>query len=406
MDISVYDWEELIGIIDLYKELVWTDRYWEVGEFELVVPATVGNYNILNKAKFLFIDAASQAMLVESVVFEVDVETGERLIRAQGESLESWTKHLSTHNYIASTSNTNERNYTKYTESLSPLDMISTRMTAAIQFHFIPVPARVRNILTRPGWMPGVPGASTTIIPEGRTNPWPDPVEWEVVPQNLYDLIYPIAQNYGIGIKFDVNRTERRLRFGPYLGRDRTSSQTLNPAVIFSPNLNNLSKTTEIRSIKDYKNVVHVFHPNQPFPVVVYAPGVSRTTTSIDQRSLSIFDESIDLPRGPDLSQALYDIGKKALEEHQSINLVDGELTMNSMYKYKTHYDVGDLVEVHSEDGMIREMIVTEHIWTSDESGDKSYPTLAAHMPLTLDSWRSWDPTVEWVDAVPTWQEV
>ena len=48
MDIYVYNPDlEQLGVIDQYKSLIWANRYKDLGDCELYVPATEENLNLL-----------------------------------------------------------------------------------------------------------------------------------------------------------------------------------------------------------------------------------------------------------------------------------------------------------------------------------------------------------------------
>ena len=48
MDVYIYD-EGLnrIAIVDNYRSLIWANRYWDTGDCELYLPASVENFNLL-----------------------------------------------------------------------------------------------------------------------------------------------------------------------------------------------------------------------------------------------------------------------------------------------------------------------------------------------------------------------
>ena len=57
------------SIIDVYESFIWTDRYYESGDFELVVPASIEMVSILQKDLYLSIENGTfKKPLVPAVV--------------------------------------------------------------------------------------------------------------------------------------------------------------------------------------------------------------------------------------------------------------------------------------------------------------------------------------------------
>jgi hypothetical protein len=54
------------------------------------------------------------------------------------------------------------------------------------------------------------------------------------------------------------------------------------------------------------------------------------------------------------------------------------EIAKTSSYKFREHYDVGDLVTVNGNYDVESVMRVTEHVEFQDENGQTGYPTLSA----------------------------
>ena len=65
MDLIVYDsgLNEL-GVIDEFKSLVWTPRFYEVGSFELRAPMTENNIALLRKNRYLYRPDAEKRSLL------------------------------------------------------------------------------------------------------------------------------------------------------------------------------------------------------------------------------------------------------------------------------------------------------------------------------------------------------
>jgi hypothetical protein len=180
-----------------------------------------------------------------------------------------------------------------------------------------------------------------------------------------------------------------------YTGSDRTSSQTTLPAVLFTPELDNLQNTKELTSIESAKNVAYVYSP-AGFEMV-YPVGVDPEVDGFDRRVLVVDANDITVDN-PDVPAALIQRGNEALAQAQVYQAFDGEISQNSQYKYGVDYNLGDLVEQRNVDGIANLMRVTEQIFVSDSEGERSYPTLTMNAFITTGSWLSWMPTKVWSD--------
>ena len=87
MDLIVYDSElNELGIIDEFKSLVWTPRFYEVGSFELRAPRTENNIALLRKNRYLYRPDAEETVFIKSI--SETLQDGERLIIVSGAFLE------------------------------------------------------------------------------------------------------------------------------------------------------------------------------------------------------------------------------------------------------------------------------------------------------------------------------
>jgi hypothetical protein len=108
------------------------------------------------------------------------------------------------------------------------------------------------------------------------------------------------------------------------------------------------------------------------------------------------------------LIAALEQEGQLALSAQRTVYSFDGELPPSVSFRYGTDYKLGDLVEERTEDGFKNQMMVTEQIFTSDDTGDRAYPTLSLVQTITPGTWLA-EPAIEhWddVDASEHWDDL
>lgn len=187
--------------------------------------------------------------------------------------------------------------------------------------------------------------------------------------------------------------------FEVYTGNDLTTKQTHRNPVVFDPNLDNFEKISILKSTAAFKNVAYVFASNGS--TVVYAPTATGDEYGEDRRVLLINSSNAD-DAGPDLDAALKQEGLIALAAQRTIYAFDGELPQIVPYIYGKDYNLGDLVEERDSDGVGSLVVITEQIFSSDNTGERAYPTLSAYEVITPGSWFGWPATQVWDDVPAT----
>lgn len=89
MDILLLDKQYIaIGLIDDYESMIWTDRYNQCGDFELVMPADLEVVKLFEPGLYLYNRDSKHYMIVEEITIVTDAESGNRA-SIVGRSLES-----------------------------------------------------------------------------------------------------------------------------------------------------------------------------------------------------------------------------------------------------------------------------------------------------------------------------
>jgi len=249
--------------------------------------------------------------------------------------------------------------------------------------------------------------ASVAIEPDDNIPEPTDTVTLTFEIQDVFTAIQSICQTYDLGFRLIRNYDNSQLAFDIYTGSDRTTGQTLLPAVVFTPDFDNLKNTTELSSTAGSKNVAYVFSP-VGFEVV-YADGYDPTTVGFERKVLFVNADDIDDPVPATATALMQQRGKEELLKLRDFQAFDGEVSQLSAYKYGVDYYLGDLVETRNVDGVSNFMKVTEQIFISDAEGTRSYPTLSIRSFVQPDTWAGW-PNVVWfdynADTTTTWSTV
>ena len=354
--------------IDKFHSTIWTERYYGDGEVELIVPASLDLIQKLKEGTFIGLVGSDEIMIIDTQ----EIEEGKLTIK--GNSLLKW------------------------------LDNRFIRVTAA---H----PDRYWNINGTPGWImwaiiyymciegspylngtvaTGIPNPQALAIPGlwlGANDNTGAVVNIAVPYGPVYDALKNIGTTYQIGQKITLasaTDASYSLLYWSYRGLNRTSAQTANPVVRFSPNMDSLTDIKEFRSVSNFKTHAYSFAPSNPGELAT-TPGKddygSSEYNGFDLRAMMIFCEDITTDTiGGDANVLLNILNTRAHEalmDHKRTNVVDGELVPNVQFKYGADYNLGDVIELQGNSGVVNHARVTEYIRTQDGTGERAYPTVS-----------------------------
>lgn len=68
---------------------------------------------------------------------------------------------------------------------------------------------------------------------------------------------------------------------------------------------------------------------------------------------------------------------RRELRTYKKIDMFSGDVSPNSPYIYKTHYDLGDTVTIVGDYGKSEKMVVVEYVRSEDVNGEVGYPSLS-----------------------------
>lgn len=372
-------------IVEGFESFIWTERYSDLGEMQIVLPATQQNRNLLPSGTYLGLSESRRVMRVETIE-NAGSETGEKTLTVLGKEISSIFK---------------DRVATTATAGVAAGTWTSTGRPSAV----------IRNLfdyVCRNGTS-GAGNQLPLLVPGSlySAGNLPEDVASYVIERkrgDFYAAIKEIADVWDLGFRLYRGPDNGTLYFDVYKGNDRTTNQTLLPPVIFSEDLDSLHNVSELFSVANAKNVAEVY--NGTYTVIVYSDGASVSTTGFGKRTLFVDASDLSGAQTTALTATLTQKGIEELAKNRSIAAFDGEITQLSPYKYSRDYDMGDLLEMRNSNGFTNQMMVTEQIFTSDATGERAYPTLTTKRFITPGSWLSWENSQVWLDALGTWSEV
>lgn len=369
MDIIVKDQTfEPLAVVDLYNSAIWTERYSEIGDFELAIPIQSAYHTDLREGNYLTMPDTDRMMIIEKANLDSDISTGEKNVVYAGRSLESLL----------------ERRIVWGLEELN--GGIENILRVILNKNIINPDNPKRKI---PDFtFPTVTDPEVLAVIEGIT------VKCQFTGDSVFDAVKTICDRFGLGFKIIVNDL-KKFEFHLFCGTDRTAGQTDRDAIIFSPEYDTLINSRYASDYSNYKNVALVLGEDRGDVrrrAVVY-PGKAETTdfyeedentpSGLDRRELYVDARDLQSERedgttisDEDYMASLETRGYDKLEEHLVTGVFDGEVETGIGPIFGQDYTLGDYVTIQNEFGIGATAQITEYIRSYDSSsGYRAYPT-------------------------------
>ena len=326
-----------IAIIDSYKSLIWTTRYFTCGDFELYIPANNELLNYLVIDNLIIREDDSSVMIIEKIEITTSVEEGDFFI-ITGRSLESllsrriiWTQtNISTSDPVSGINQLITQNAISPSDSAREIPNLSIDSSFSIS---------------------------------GNLNA-------QFTGDNLMDAVNTICINFGIGFRIIIK--DNGFLFSCYQGKEVD--------VTFSPEFDNLINSDYYYDYTEYKNCFLAAGEGEgtarktlPGWIANQEPsGLNRRELYVDARDVSSNDGEIELV---DYLIKLGQRGEEKLNEQAVKQKFESEIEPNMTYRYKDDYNLGDIVTFTNEYGITSKPRIIEIIESWDETGYKVIPT-------------------------------
>jgi len=352
MEITLLDdnFKELY-VLDVFESLIWTDRYWKCGDFEIVVAPTTDILAKVLDTTYLTLAESPHHMILEDSNVHSEVEEGNALILT-GRSLESILDRRVVWDIIAMSGNLQtEIERLLDDNAISPTDGLRTFSDL------------VFNTST---------DAAITALT----------VDTQFGGETLYKVLTQLCMADGIGFRILRDLVTDKFDFELYAGLDRSYGQSTNETVAFTSALDNLLNADYIESSRPLKTVCLVAGTqgvgNIRTTKAVFAPD-SSGLSDLARREL-YFEASVsrNTPDG-ELSEAEYLLqlegrGKEELAKYIYLKSFAGEIDP-TMYNYGDEFNMGDILQIADDYGHETQSRVIEMIYSQDESAISIYPT-------------------------------
>lgn len=256
IDIIVLDRDlNRIGMIDNYESIIWANRYIDIGDCELYLPATTTALSLLQKGYYLARDDDDMVCRIESIEIDTDVETGNHLIVTGYDA-----KKIIDQRVVWS-----QMNIDGLVE-----DEIRTLVQKSVCAPNL-YARQIKNSQNQQMFYLGDRAGFTDVISE------------QVSYKNVGEKIREICTKYGWGYKVTVDLN--KFWFVLYAGDDRSTS------VVFSKDYENLRSTKYIDDSSNLANVALVAGEGEGSArsrnVSGYAEGIDRFEIYVDAKDIS-----------------------------------------------------------------------------------------------------------------------
>jgi hypothetical protein len=349
MDIYVLDSSaQILDMIDTFESNIWTVQYFDTNDFELVVPATDKNIDLLQKDRLLCRDKDrdggtwQNVMIIENIKIVADWEDGNQMT-VSGRGLKSIV---------------GRRVIWKQTNLTGKVE---TGIRQIITENIISPDDEKRKI-------------DNFILdePAGIT----DTFDIQAMGEDLDEWITSACQTYGIG--WDVYIKDGKFVFKLYKGLDRSYNQKNRLPVVFSDEFDNLLASTYTYERAEFKNAALIGGEGE---------GVNQRTTTIgDSSGLERYEAYIDgssvSSNGTIITEEQYykmlqDYAKDELNTTSFTESFEGNVIPDGNYILNQDYFLGDTVQVINEYGISATPRIVEIIESEDQNGTSIVPTFS-----------------------------
>lgn len=346
MELRIYDASmNFKGLIENQTSVQWNRKYYDCGSFELHCPVTKNNQSLLQRGNLVWIRGAAEAGVIENITIQQDDYQNELTVK--GRFLESYmSRRLIRPTY----------------------DAQSKRVEVAM-----------REILTNAVAIP--------LVQLGELNGYEDTVTFQATYKNLLDYEINLAKYANYGFRFRPDFTNKTITFEIYKGLDRTFQQNERNRVIFSDSYNNIQQAQYTLNDQLLKTVCYVGGEGQG-SARTYVVAGDDSLTGLDRREvfLNASDVSSEGLTTQEYQDALMQRGETELQHDALSSSVECTTNASGNFKYKTNYDLGDIVTIRKENWNLEiDLRITELTEVYEYGAMTVSPTFGTPLPTIID---------------------
>lgn len=304
---------ELIKVLDSFDSLIWNTRYNEVGDFQI----------ICDKQYFSLMEEGNKIQNPQDdeyigVVEQVSVETNERA---------KTNKMVVKGRFVESILGQRIVMEGAYRKDIEPAEFVS-----------LIVDKNAINPMEIERKIEGLTMGDKPISDLGT-------IDYDNVYSNLLDTVKRVMQGAEMGFKIKTDLANKIYRLDLYKGKNLTQGFADN-AVVLSKNFGNVYTSEYERNSKNYKNVVYIKGEGDFKTSLSFGnySGISRREMFIDQTQIKRELEDSTILNDNDYAKLLQDMAIDKLKKAAKEEVLYNSLNLQSNYKYKEDFDLGDLI--------------------------------------------------------------
>lgn len=303
-----------VAIYDYYKSVIWSNRYYKAGDFELQIPLVGDVKDKMRQDYYIYRDVDYKDGIIErpKIIEKVELveNASENSLLVSGRDVTALL----------------ERRVIYPTEILN--GNYETCILSLINNHAIS-PSDSKRVID--------------LIAINNTGRIDDTIDAQVTGDTLLKYIEDVSADYKIGFRMDLDQNQKKFIFKVYKGTERTGN---NP-VIISHGFNNLIKYNYVNDKQDYKNMAIVAGSGEGVDRKVVRlndelSGLERRELFVDAKDLSNTDsEGQTIPESEYMGH-LRQRGSEKLSENKIDITNSCEAETNGVFVYNKDYFLGD----------------------------------------------------------------
>ena len=364
--IEIYDKQfNKIEYTDDFVSLIWTDRYNDIGEFELVLPINSNVANIYKNGFFIKRNDRENICYVESIEQSYESLTGSK-IKITGRD---------TVNIINQRAIYNSHQYN---------DKAADEIISEIFQENISFPT---NSLR------GIAQIHDLSVNDNALYDLYEKIDFETGHDQVLDKIIDILKHCKLGIRSSLypndqqtnNSFKYSILYEIYKGTDRskTAVNKYLSAVVFSPKLDNIKSISYLKDISGYKNCAYAEGKYETavktspelyeimevsmFAEAGFGKGIDRFEEYVDASDVDKTVNDIELSNSA-FKDAIKQKGIEDLNEKDELFLLDCEVYPNNI-EYCKDYFIGDIVSIDTATGINGDVRIAEVVENFDTNG-------------------------------------
>ena len=334
MQLYVYSPQmEMLGVIEEITSLLWTRKYWEPGNFKLLVPFNDTHNQLLKEDNIIIKHGDTEAAEIKFVDINKNLE-GFEVIEVQGKFITQWINKRVIEKQLLNVSATAQNLIRRIVDE----NCVTT--SAARQ-------------------LPNLSMADDAVIDGSEI------LYTSEIYDNALDAIIDLAQGSKIGFRITTDRATGLHAFSTYKGVDCTENNSSgNPPCIFSQEYDNVLGQEYTKSTEKYRNTAYVTgetREDESFETVIVNDensGLNRNELhvsggDIKQTYTDENDKEITMSLD-EYCRALRDRGAEKLEQYPISQSFSSEINVGANLVYRKDFDLGDRVTCFNKKWNVR----------------------------------------------------